>query len=50
MSNTTSYISVTLYDMSGAPLNPYLVREFEAAVERMAKKEQTLAINVVKEQ
>lgn len=35
-------VSVTLYDMSGAPLPPHTVKELESFVEGLAKKENLL--------
>lgn len=44
----TNAVSVTLYDLSGAPLNPYLVRQLEEAAERIAQYEKGLAVNIAK--
>lgn len=43
--NAKSAISITLYDMSGAPLRPDLVKEFEEWAEAVAKRE-SLVLNV----
>lgn len=44
----TNAVSVTLYDLSGAPLNPQLVRELEQTAERLAKQDKGLVVNVSK--
>jgi hypothetical protein len=41
-------ISITLHDLSGAPLNLTLVNELERAAERVAKYDKGLVINVAK--
>lgn len=41
-------ISVTLHDLSGAPLNLTLVNELERAAERVAKLDKGLVVNVAK--
>jgi hypothetical protein len=44
---SSSYISITLYDMSGAPLSPFVLHELEQAAERIVKYERQLALTVV---
>lgn len=43
--NAKSAVNMTLYDMSGAPLRPDLVKELEEWVEAIAKRE-ALVVNV----
>jgi hypothetical protein len=44
-----SSINITIYDISGAPLSPEIVRDFEKLAEELAKKEKGLALNVSRE-
>lgn len=48
MPEPTSYVSITLYDMSGAPLSPYVLHQLESTAERLAKTENQLALTVIK--
>jgi hypothetical protein len=41
-------ISVTLHDLSGAPLNLTLVNELERAAERIVQYDKGLVLNVAK--
>ncbi len=43
--NAKSSVSITIYDMSGAPLNPLVVSELERKAEALAK-DHKLTINV----
>src|SRR3954464_4872466 len=45
--NAESAISITVYDMSGAPLNPYVVYQLEALADKIAQQEK-LTVNVQK--
>lgn len=46
MSNS---VYITLYDVSGAPLDPNLVKDLEKEIEKLAKKEKSLAITITRE-
>lgn len=46
--NKTTAISVTLHDLSGAPLNPSLVAELERKAEYLAQQDKGLVVNVAK--
>lgn len=41
-------VSIVLYDLAGAPINPSIVSEFERAAEKIAKLDPQLALNVTK--
>lgn len=41
-------INITLYDISGAPLDPKIENELIAKAEELAHRESLLAINVVR--
>lgn len=43
----TNAVSVTIHDLSGAPLNPKVVADFEKYAEKVAKKE-GLVVNVAR--
>lgn len=47
MKPTTNAVHITLHDLSGAPMNPKAVSEFEKAAEAIAKKE-GLVVNVAR--
>jgi hypothetical protein len=44
----TNAVSITLYDLSGAPVSPLIIREFERAAEKVVKLDKQLAINIQK--
>jgi hypothetical protein len=46
--NKVTAVSVTLHDLSGAPLNPSLVSELERKVEYLAQQDKGLVVNVAK--
>lgn len=46
--NKTTAVSVTLHDLSGAPLNPVLVNALERKAEELAKLDKGLVVNVQK--
>lgn len=45
----TNAIHVTLYDVSGAPLDPRLVGELVTFTQELVKRESQLAINIAGE-
>lgn len=46
--NKTTAVSITLHDLSGAPLNPTLVAALERKAEELAQLDKGLVINVAK--
>jgi hypothetical protein len=45
----TVAINITLYDVSGAPLNPNYVLDLIAKAEEISYREQGLALTIIKE-
>lgn len=45
--NAESAVNITLYDMSGAPLHPDVVREITLCAEKIAKRDKLL-VNVIR--
>lgn len=43
----TNAVSVTIHDLSGAPLSPKVIQDFEKYAEKLAKKE-GLVVNVAR--
>lgn len=45
MKKTANAVSVTVYDLTGAPVNPKVIKELERLAEKLAKQE-SLVYNV----